>query len=480
MRKFFADAFFVQLLNLLVKPVWILVIDRGVQNLLPAEAYVAYYSWLSVSILLVILLDMGINTWNNTRVAADNSLIGVQFYPLFKVKVRLAALYAVAMLFAAFIIGIKSWEIIILAAIIGFQIVSSFSQFFRSNITAMHLYKTEGILSVTDRLFAVIVCALFLYIPSLNRVFNIQIFILIQLIGVLLAAIIGFLILAPHKSTKAATHPALPFFGLLKKTWPYALLVTLMAIYTRIDVVMIRLLNADAVYETEAYAMGYRLLDAATMFMAVFSGLLLPAFSSRLKESNALMQLASKVFGIINLLLIPAVIFIFLFKEYSILLLYPNKTNVAAPTVTALLSGVLPAAAAVYIYGALLTAAAHLKYLNRLALSMVLLNIAGNAVLIPAYGSMGAAIATLVTQGIFAAGCIWGCYAFFNWKWPVKSSIIWLLWVVALYLLANVLKAELHAFILILVLLALSLLSGGWLLGKSLKDIWLMFIKKQS
>ena len=70
-NKFWSDLIFVQGINVLVKTIWILVIDRAVQDLLPAEDYGMYYRLLSLSILFVIVLDLGLNSMNSKEVAQN-------------------------------------------------------------------------------------------------------------------------------------------------------------------------------------------------------------------------------------------------------------------------------------------------------------------------------------------------------------------------------------------------------------------------
>jgi O-antigen/teichoic acid export membrane protein len=66
------------------------------------------------------------------------------------------------------------------------------------------------------------------------------------------------------------------------------------------------------------------------------------------------------------------------------------------------LMGCFIATSTTYIFGTLLTANGNLKYLNLVAAGGLLLNIVLNIFLIPAYGSLGSAWASLITQSIMA------------------------------------------------------------------------------
>lgn len=437
LSKFFKDALFVQLLNVLIKPIWILVVDRAVQNLLPPEQYVAYYSWLSFTILFVILLDVGINTYNNTRVASDHNLLKVQFGSFTRAKSILAILYGILVAGVAMIIGIPSAEVIILTLLVVYQILVSYGLFFRSNITALGFFRTEGWLSVSDRAFSIVICAMFLWTPALRAHFNITIFIIIQLIGAFITLILSGNILRPFLKNDALSSKKVKLSKVIQETWPYALLVALMGIYSRTDAVMLRYLAADGTSETEAYAMGYRLLDAGSMLLAVFSGMLLPAFVKILKQPSALRDLSHKAFGYIYLLVFPAVLICVFYPAAIIDFLYPDKLNYASYDVFSGLMAVLPAAALIYVFGTLLTATGDLRYLNSLAFITVIINVLGNILLIPVYGSGGAAIATLLSQGLFALGCLVRCYRKFNWQWHFRNYrryVLWTILMLALFL----------------------------------------------
>jgi O-antigen/teichoic acid export membrane protein len=436
MRKFFTDALYVQVLNLLIKPVWILVIDRAVQNFLPPQDYVAYYTWLSFTILFVIVLDVGINTYNNTHVAADKSFMQTHLSSFLKVKLYLSMAYVFLVGIFAVLLGLPLQEFKLLALLTVYQIIVSFTQFFRSNITALGWYKKEGWLSISDRLATIVICAVFLWVPAFKPYFTVDLFIAIQVIGIAISLLWSVMMLRPHLEE---IHPALEkglFKKILKETWPYALLVALMGIYTRIDVVMLRYLAVEGTLETDAYAMGYRLLDAASMMIAVFSGLLLPAFASALNKNEILKRLSHFAYGFIFLIAVPGVILSGLYAEEAMHLLYPDRNNAIAPNVFAWLMGVLPAIGLIYVFGALLTAAKELKFLNRLALVVVLLNTIGNAILIPNYGASGASWATVGSQWIFAIGCLVFCYMKYSWKVNLTQIVKWCIWIGAIISIA--------------------------------------------
>ena len=65
-RSFLANLALLLVLNLLVKPFYILGIDAGVQDAVGSEVYGGYAALMGLSFLLNILLDLGITSFNTT------------------------------------------------------------------------------------------------------------------------------------------------------------------------------------------------------------------------------------------------------------------------------------------------------------------------------------------------------------------------------------------------------------------------------
>src|ERR1035438_3612126 len=93
LKKFLKNIALVLFLNLLIKPFWILGIDRSVQNHVGVADYGFYYSIFSFSFLLNILLDFGITNFNNKNIAQNNHLLEKHFSGLFLLKLLLGVVY---------------------------------------------------------------------------------------------------------------------------------------------------------------------------------------------------------------------------------------------------------------------------------------------------------------------------------------------------------------------------------------------------
>jgi O-antigen/teichoic acid export membrane protein len=403
-KKFFSDLLFVQGINIAIKAVWILVIDRAVQDLLPTEEYGRYFSLFSFTILFIIVLDFGINNLNSRSVASDSSYFHNNFIGFLGVKFVLSLLFTIGVYGVAMVMDFSELQMQLLLPLILFQIGISFNQYLRSNVSALHKFKLDGLLAATDRVIVIAIIGSWLIFEPWSHLLTIQNFVLVQLLGVLFTLSLGMFINLRLLGKLKLKFRLPQISKLLYQSLPYALLAALMAIFTRVDAVMISYFLGDA--EVDRYAMAYRLLDAGNMIAVLLAGMLLPMFSRLATDKKVL----SEISGLsARLLIVPAFLVAVIVSIHpgDILgLMYPNKIDIMAPDAFGLLMWSFVGICSIYIYGTLLTAVGDLKFLNILAASCALGNVILNLFFIDLMGVKGAALATLITQSTFALGCV--------------------------------------------------------------------------
>ncbi|MBL7838400.1 MAG: hypothetical protein JNM67_12845, partial [Bacteroidetes bacterium] len=96
-RTFVKNLILLQGLNLIIKPVWLLLIDRMAQNLL-GSAYAEYYIIFNLAVVINIILDIGIQNFSNTGVAANEQFFKVNFKQIVLAKCLLSVLYFLVIL----------------------------------------------------------------------------------------------------------------------------------------------------------------------------------------------------------------------------------------------------------------------------------------------------------------------------------------------------------------------------------------------
>jgi hypothetical protein len=111
----------------------------------------------------------------------------------------LAIVYAVFSLVVAAIIGYGKVQMHLLFFLIFNQFLISFTLYLRSNISGLHLFRTDSLLSVLDRSLMIAICSVLLFSDSLKSYFTIEWFVYAQTAAYLLTSVITFVIVL-HKS----------------------------------------------------------------------------------------------------------------------------------------------------------------------------------------------------------------------------------------------------------------------------------------
>ena len=463
-RKFINNLIFILFLNLLVKPFWILGIDVAVQNRVGTEEYGLYYPIFSFAILLNIILDFGITNYNNRNIAQHAHMLQRYFSGIFNVKLILGIIYLVVTLVFGFVLGYDGRAFWLLFVLGINQIMASMVLYLRSNISGLHLFKTEGILSVMDRVIMIGLCSILLWSGYFEGRFEIEWFVYAQFWAYFVTALVAFFLVYAQAKFYKVTLDWVLFRIILKQSLPFALLVLLMSFYYRLDSVMVERLLPDGKIQAGIYAQAYRLLEGFNMFGYLFAGLLLPIFSRMLKNNESVAKLVQTSF---NLLFIPAV------SVAVVSLLYPKEIMdilylenvVESAEVFAVLMVSFIAIVLTYIYGTLLTANGSLKQLNIISLIGLVVNFSMNWFMIPRYGAFGAALATLVTQFFVIFTQIAICKRLFQMKYELsfilKHTLILLVGIaVSFYTLPYFSDFRIHGLVIIALFGLLALLSG--------------------
>lgn len=402
-RKFLTNLFLLLFLNVLIKPFWIFGIDRHVNNLVGVENFGLYSSLLSFSMILNILLDLGITNYNNKNIAQHQQLMKKHISNIVGLKFLLAGFYTVVCMIVALVIGYDRVQLHLLVFLIFNQFLISFTFYLRSNISGLHLFRTDSLLSVLDRSLMIIICSVLLFTNITHHIFKIEWYVYAQTAAYLVASLITLGVVLSHTGRLKFHFDRGFFIVFLRKSYPYALLILLMSFYNRMDSVMLERLLPDPFGKEQSgiYYQAFRLLDAVSMFGVLFAGLLLPIFARMIKKKE---DIGSMVQFSFLLLFVPAIIISFSsgFYDTEIMnLLYVSNIQLSASILQLLMVSFL-GIATTYIFGTLLTANGSIRQLNYMAVVGMGINIGLNLILIPHFQALGSAWASLATQ-VFTA-----------------------------------------------------------------------------
>ena len=406
-KKFITNLALVLLLNLLIKPFYILGIDAEIlkeTELSDPGSYGSYFSLLGLTFVCNIFLDLGIINFNIRNIAQHSQLLSKHFSGIFTLRLMLGAGYMIIILILGLILNYTESQLKMLVLLGVNQIFVAFILYFRSNLSGLLRFKEDSILSVLDRLLLIGICGTLLWGGVTDQHFNIYWFIYAQSFAYGSTALIGlFLVLRQTGKIKLKWESAFALL-ILKKSMPFALLILLMSVYYYSDAVMLERIHPNGNHEATYYAMGYRFFMAANMIGYLFAGLLLPMFSRLIKNNekvDSLLLLSFKmIFGISVVIGLTG----FCFKNEILQWRYDIYGTALTHSANAfgylMLSFI--AICTTYIFGTLLTAKGSLKKLNVMAAFGVTINIILNLILIPDSGAVGAAFASLITQVLTA------------------------------------------------------------------------------
>ncbi len=397
-REFLLNILFLLSINLLIKPFYIFGIDRTIQNRVGLEDYGLYATLFSFTFLLQIINDFGLQNFNNRNIAQHRQLLPKYFPNMLVLKLGLGFTYAILTIIIAIIIGYGSRQFHLLFFFIFNQILASAVLFFRSNISGLGLYRTDSLLTVLDRLLLIIICSFLLFSNFINTPFQIEWFVYAQTGSLLTTTLIaGSLVFNKLPYFQLTFNPAFLWL-ILKKSYPFALAIFLMTVYTRIDFVMIERMLPNGEKEAGIYASAYRLLDAVNVLGLLFAGLLLPMAARLLKTKQSIRPLLRFTLQMLLCGAITLTVATCFFRTEIMYLLYEDASIYSA-NILGVLMGTFIIVSGGYIYSTLLTANNSLTKMNRIFALSVALNIIFNALLIPSYGALGAAYTTFFTQG---------------------------------------------------------------------------------
>ncbi len=94
-QSFLFNTLFALIVNFIFKPVWVFGIDRSVQNQIGSEEYGLYFAIFNYIYIFQILLDFGLQNFNQTEIAADNSKFNQLLPGMMSAKFVLTIVYVI-------------------------------------------------------------------------------------------------------------------------------------------------------------------------------------------------------------------------------------------------------------------------------------------------------------------------------------------------------------------------------------------------
>jgi O-antigen/teichoic acid export membrane protein len=351
-----------------------------------------YYSIAFVlSGILMPLSDLGINLHFNRTVSAEPKLLKEEFRKTFSLRIVLGIIIWVILIITGYILRYSNQQIILIALAGTSMLTMSLGQTIVMALRSLQRMKYESLSTVygmSAKLIGIVgmifaktgIVAIMLAHITGSLIFLITpILFLIKLIG-------KFKFRIDYSGVKER----------LKASLPFGLTAIFVALYFRVDAVILSKLKSAT--EVGIYSGAHNIILASMVLAAPLTISVFPVLAKTIKESR---ENANKIINQSFLFLamtgVPLGVALFLISEQLVLLAYGEKFLSTAP-VLAILGGAIPLLFLTHLMGNSLGAVGYQKWYSAVVGAGLLLNIILNLILIPKFGERGAALSKLTTE----------------------------------------------------------------------------------
>lgn len=392
-------------LNLSIKTAWILA-NNVVQDRVGHTEFGLYLALYAFGFLFLAVSDMGINQYTTVTLAAQPSLLRQLFPSLLSLKLFFSALYPIAMLGAGWLLGYRGQELYFLLLLAGVHGVLQINAFFRANFQAFQQFRIDAFASVLDRAVMLGIVLVLL----LTRI-SVEAYIYAYLASAVVTMVLLYLALSRVHGRMRPGGTWLEYQSLLRASLPFAIITVLYSVNDKIDQVMLeRIIGGEpGKHETGLYGGAYRWVDTIMMYLWTVLPIFFARFARHRGDLPALRQLL--IFGqpIAALPMLFAAVFVFFYGDKLLFLFdHSNAAELATMTtsmkvlfIAVLVNGLFA------IYSTLLTSTGHEGFVGRMIAVSIVMNVTLNAFLIPHYGAVACAWATVASFSLLSVSYIW-------------------------------------------------------------------------
>jgi len=349
---------------------------------------------ISFALLIVIIANFGLNTLLVREISRKKKLASKYVSNAFVSKIMLSTLTLLSTYIFLNLMGYSDKAKLVAYIMVSFAIIQSFTDLFYSVFRAFERMHYDAFIKVL-RMLILILLVYFAIKNNLGLIISSLIFPLTEILMLLLAASISY-----TKFIKLSLEFDYIFSrNLLKKSSLFCLSLTFASIFTYIDLVMLSKIKSTT--EVGIYAVSANIIIALIFIPVMYGNAIFPVISRFYISSKKSLKFAyERSFKYMLIIGLPLSAGIYLLSSKIILLLYGNE-YIASVIVLNILAGYLFLRFLNVVSG--FTLSSINKQGSRVFSQGIaaLINIILNIILIPAYGFVGAAVATLITEIIF-------------------------------------------------------------------------------
>ncbi len=396
-REFILNTFLLIFLNLLVKPIYILGVELRVQNELGTEAWGLYFTLIGFIYFFQFINDFGFSHFIRKYITEQRDHIKEIFPGLLTTKLVFSIAFITLVWLANLIFGFEQNHVDLLIIITINFTLSTFIQVYRAALAGMGHYRLDSFLSSFDK--GLLILIILYALNHFGQDFTIYHFVIGQGISLVLTLAVAILYFYRRHPMPLIDLKLATLNKYIRRSLPFAVIILLMSIYSRLDSVMLRELLADGLYQAGSYGAAFRLYDAANMFVLIIGALLLPMSAHLIKDKIKMNVMINQAVKIVLVITVGCSVVCGFYHAEIMEALYLDYQRDWGQIFLWLMIGFIPLGFG-HVFGVLLMANEKVWSLNRIYLGALILNLILNFYLIPEYKAVGAAFATVITQFI--------------------------------------------------------------------------------
>ncbi len=404
MRRLLENLGFLLLINLISKPLWLLA-EQEVQDRLGHATWGTFAALLSLGFLLRPVGELGIAQYTIKTIAGEQRYYNSLFGRALLLKLWLNVLYLGVTVGVGWLLGYRGEWLLILTLVALFYVVLNFLEQFRAGLQAFQQFKTDGIASITDKTLMMLI----LLLMFSGGWLTLRGFAVASLLTMLLSMLAFGAVVFIKFGLPTLKLSRLRTAHLLRKSWPFALMVVLFGTNERVNQLMLERLGSG--YENGLYVAAYRWIAAIQMYLWTILPVFYAKFAANLRHPVATRQNLFKTGqALVYLPLLFAFGFIWFYGDKLFFLFDNSGPEVIAEMTLNLriLAGFMWFNAAFTIFSTYLTATGHERFVSVLLIVVIALSVIANFIFIPIYGAVAASWAMTGAFGVLSLGYVIG------------------------------------------------------------------------
>lgn len=386
------------LLNLLVKPGWLLV-ENVVQDRIGHADFGLFTALFSLTYIFAAFADFGISQYTTKRIAADAGFMGDFLPVLLPLKGAISLLFPALIVGYGWLIGYRGEGLYLLVFIALSFSLTQFVQFLRSVLQAHQHFNTDSIASVLDKFLLI-----GLVLVLLQAGMDLEQYVYVRVAVTIITFLIVYGIIAWRFGLTRYRYSWPHVKTIFRDSFPFALIALVYGVNERVDMVMLERLYSE--HEAGIYAGAYRWVDAVMMYLWTVLPIFFAKFALSLKDRQEQQKLLRFGQVVVALPIIYVSVFtlffgnqlFFLFRNSTAAELLQMERNLHILFLNVLVNGFFA------IYSTLLTSSDFEKPVSWLVAVSILLNVGLNFLFIPEFGSVAASLNTLLSAVFLSGG----------------------------------------------------------------------------